>query len=85
MLLCTLENVRTTIDVPGAVLREIKVLAARSGSSLKEVVLRAIQREIEASRRRSAKRVSVKLPLVPSKRPGALRSMTNAEIEDLLG
>ena len=76
---------RTTIDVPDPVLREIKVLAARSGSSLKEVVLRAIQREIEASRRRSAKRVSVELPLVPSKRPGALRSMTNAEIEDLLG
>lgn len=76
---------RTTVEVPDPVFREIKALAARKGSSLKELVLRAIEREIAASRRRSAKRVSVKLPLVPSKRPGALRSMTNAEIEDLLG
>jgi hypothetical protein len=85
MLLCQIEPVRTTVEVPDPVFREIKALAARNGSSLKELVLRAIEREIAASRRRSAKRASVKLPLVPSKRPGALRSMTNAEIEDLLG
>ena len=84
MSLCQIEKVRTTIELPAPVLREIKILAARSGSSLKEVVLRAIEREIAVSLRRSARRVSVKLPLLPSKRPGALRSMTNAEIEDLL-
>lgn len=76
---------RTTVEVPDPVFRELKALAARNGSSLKELVLRAIEREIAAARRRSARRFAVKLPLVPSKHPGALRSMTNAEIEDLLG
>jgi len=64
--------------------RELKVLAARQGRSLKEFVLRAIERQVEEARGK-AKRYEVELPLVRSKRPGALRSMTNAEIEDLLG
>jgi hypothetical protein len=62
----------------------MKMLAARSGSSLEEFVLRAIEREVSTARRRAGKRFSVKLPLVPSKHPGALLSLTNAEIEDLL-
>ena len=64
--------------------REMKALAARQGRSLKEFVLRAIERQVEEVRT-EAKRYEVQLPLVRSKRPGALRSMTNAEIEDLLG
>ena len=64
--------------------REMKSLAARQGRSLKEFVLRAIERQVEEVRT-AAKRYEVQLPLVRSKRPGALRSMTNAEIEDLLG
>jgi len=64
--------------------REMKVLVARQGRSLKDFVLRAIERQVEEARG-EAKRYEVQLPLVRSKRPGALRSMTNAEIEDLLG
>ncbi len=75
---------RTTIELPDPVFREMKSLAARRGSSLKEFVLRAIEKEMRAARLPGGKRLSVKLPLVRSKSPGALRSMTNAEIEDLL-
>lgn len=75
---------RTTIEVPDPMFKEIKVLAAQQGRSLKEFVVRAIERQVEEARG-AAKRYEVQLPLVRSKRPGVLRSMTNAEIEDLLG
>ena len=74
---------RSTIELPDPLFREMKALAARRGASLKEFVLRAIEREMAAARKRQ-RRFSVKLPLAPSREPGALRSMTNAEIEDLL-
>ena len=75
---------RTTIEVPDPVFREMKSLAARQGTSMKEFALRAIENSVAKARQSRKKRFSVKLPLVPSKHPGSLRSMTNAEIEDLL-
>ncbi len=75
---------RTTIDVPDPVFRSMKSLAARKGQSLKEFVVRAIEREVSRAQRPGPARSAVRLPLVPSKHPGALRSLTNAEIEDLL-
>lgn len=75
---------RTTIEVPDGMFREMKALAARQGRSMKQFVLRAIQKEVGKARQGRRKRFSVKLPLVRSRRPGALRSMTNAQIEDLL-
>ena len=76
---------RTTIDVPDPVFRNMKSLASRKGQSLKEFVVRAIEREVSRAQHPRQARFSVQLPLVPSKRPGALRSLTNAQIEDLLG
>jgi len=52
---------------------------------MKEFVLKAIERELATIRRRGKKQFAVTLPLVRSKKPGSLRTMTNAEIEDLLG
>jgi len=74
---------RTTVELPENLFREIKVLAARQGRSIKEIVHRAIEKEVSRSRR-TAPRYAVKLPLIHSRHRGALRSMTNAEIEDLL-
>jgi len=39
---------RTTIDLPGNLLRRTKALAAMRGSSLKEVIVRAVEREVNA-------------------------------------
>ena len=74
---------RTTIDVPDPLFREIKSIAARKGSTLKEWILRAIRKEMARARGKREK-YSAKLPLIKSKRPGTLRTMTNEEIEDLL-
>jgi len=65
--------------------REMKSLAARRGKSLRDFVLRAIEKEVARTRRAANRRYHVDLPLLKSKHPGATKSMTNAEIEDLLG
>jgi hypothetical protein len=71
---------RTTIDLPDALFRELKAAAADRGTSLKNLVRSAVETEIRKSDRRMRRRV--KAPMLPSKRPGSLR-LTNAQIEDL--
>ena len=71
---------RTTVDLPDALFRELKAAAARRGASLKDVLRAAVEREIRTAERKAGRRV--KFPLLASKRPGSL-DLTNAEIEDL--
>jgi hypothetical protein len=77
-------SMRTTIEIPDMMFREVKSLAARSGKSLRSFVVRAIEKEVARTRQAAKPRYQVKLPLLKSKHPGKIKSMTNAEIEDLL-
>lgn len=72
---------RTTVDVPDPLFRQVKSVAALRGSSLKEFIQEALRQAVAG--RRTVRRRKVRLPLVRSKHPGALR-LTNAEIEDHL-
>ncbi len=72
---------RTTVDLPDPLFRQVKSAAALRGSSLKEFVQEALQRAVAG--KRTVRRQKVRLPLVRSKHPGALR-LTNADIEDHL-
>ena len=72
---------RTTIDLPNDLFRQVKSKAALRGETLKEFVQSAIEKEISVEAPASSFRV--KLPLIKSKKPKAL-SLTNAEIENLL-
>ncbi len=60
--------VRTTIEFPDPIFREAKALAATQGSSLKEFVLRAIEKEVARLRQNERRRFSVQL-----EGPGLLR------------
>ena len=71
---------RTTIDLPDSLFRELKAVAARRGKSLKAVIQTAIEEEIRRTERRAGRRV--KFPMLSSREPGSL-DLTNAEIEDL--
>ena len=71
---------RTTIDLPDELIREVKAVAARRGTSLKNVVRAALEEELRKTERKAGRRV--KFPLLSSHEPGAL-NLTNAEIEDL--
>ena len=48
MLLCYSELMRTTIDLPDNLLRRTKALAAVRGSSMKELIVRAVEREVNS-------------------------------------
>jgi hypothetical protein len=72
---------RTTVDLPDALFRQVKSVAALRGSTLKEFIQDALQRAITSER--GGRRHKVRLPLIRSKHPGTLR-LTNADIEDHL-
>ena len=65
MLLCFYVNVRTTLDIPDALFREIKSKAVLRGETLKMFFLRALKAELEVER--VALRRRVRLPIVKSK------------------
>jgi hypothetical protein len=72
---------RTTVDLPDPVFRELKAVAARRGTSLKEIVRLAVEEEIRKAERPRGRRL--KFPILTSRQPGVL-NLTNAEIEDIL-
>lgn len=71
---------RTTIDLPDPLFRELKAIAARRGASLKTVIRVAVEKEIREAESKVGRRV--KFPLLSSHDPGSL-NLTNADIEDL--
>ncbi|HEV3333458.1 MAG TPA: hypothetical protein VG096_20885 [Bryobacteraceae bacterium] len=72
---------RTTIDLPDPLFRELKTVAAQRGTTLKKLIRTAVEEEIRKTPRKPGRRV--KVPLLDSCEPGTL-NLTNAEIEDLL-
>jgi hypothetical protein len=58
-------NVRSTIDIPDTLFREIKTNAVLRGETLKVFFLRAMKAELEVDR--GASRTRVRLPIVKSK------------------
>ena len=73
-------NMRTTVDIPDPLYRELKGKAAREGHSVKELILRGVERELKNSSRRTNR---VSLPIVPSKRPGTLE-LDNDKIFEII-
>jgi hypothetical protein len=73
---------RTTVDLPNELTREVKIAAASRGVTLKVFLRMAVEHELK---RESVplKPEKLKFPLVSSKKPGALK-ISNEQIEDLL-
>jgi hypothetical protein len=72
---------RTTVDIPDALYRELKSKAAREKRSVKELILRSVEVELRPRSKKRTRRVIS--PLVPSKAPGTL-DIDNAKIYDLI-
>jgi hypothetical protein len=71
---------RTTVDIPDPVYRQLKGKAASEGRSVKELILRGVEQELKT---RGGGRKRVSLPIVPSKRPGTL-DLDNAKIFEII-
>jgi len=71
--------VRTTVDIPDPLYRQLKSKAALRGCSVKQLILRGVEAElnVQSGRRRTT------LPLIKSKRPGWLK-LTNKAINEII-
>jgi len=72
---------RTTVDIPDPLYRELKAQAAREGSSVKEIILCSVQAKLAQAKGKSGKRIVA--PIIKSKRPGTLH-LDNAKIAELV-
>ena len=72
---------RTTVDIPDAVYRRLKTRAASEGSSAKALILRGVEHVLKVRGQKSRGRVA--LPIVRSKRPGAVQ-LDNAKIYEII-
>jgi len=70
---------RTSVDFPETLFRDLKALAAHRGVPMRELILTAVEKELSG---KVASGYRVKSPLVHTK--GRRIQLTNAEIEDLL-
>ena len=71
---------RTTVDIPDAMYRQLKSRAAREGTSTRALILRGVKNVLKGERRTAGTLVS--LPIVRSKRPGSV-ALDNAAIYDI--
>jgi plasmid stability protein len=71
---------RTTVDIPDALYRQLRARAAREGTSSRALILEAIEDALTPDRQRAGRRVS--LPIVRSRRPGRV-VLDNAVIYDI--
>jgi hypothetical protein len=69
------------VDIPDAVYSRLKARAASEGSSAKALILRGVARVLTEKPRTSRRRAT--RPIVPSKRPGAMR-LDNARIYEVI-
>jgi len=73
--------VRTTIDIPDAMYRRLKARAAKEGRPAKALILQGVEQVLKSTPASAGRPVT--LPLVRSKRPGAIR-IDNARIYDVI-
>ena len=73
---------RTTMDIPDALYRTIKIKAASEGITVKEFILRGVQ--VRLKEQPLSKPKKKHLPVLESKEPGVLR-LNNGQIFDILG
>jgi len=70
------------VDIPDPTYRQLKARAALRGCSVRELILRGVEAELNGEKRGETKG-KVTLPLIKSKRPGWLR-LRNKTIHEIL-
>jgi len=63
---------RTTVEFPDPIYREMKVRAAQEGTTIREIILEGVSMRLQSSGR-AADRKKPRFPVVRSKNPGSLK------------
>jgi hypothetical protein len=74
-----------SLEIPDELAAILQVLASRRHSSLQEEALRALENVFFKQQAPQPTDARVQLPLIHSSAPGTFRSLTNAEIDEILG
>ena len=74
---------RTTIDMPEALYRKTKAVAALRGSSMKDLIVAAVEKDVNQAPVKTAQK-RVKLPLIPWKGDKKL-DLSGFDFDELLG
>ena len=72
---------RTTVDIPDGMYRQLKSRAAREGSSTRALILRGVKEILKPERQKTG--TPVLLPIVRSKRPATV-ALDDATIYDIV-
>ena len=73
---------RTTVDIPDPIYRQLKSKAALQGRSVKELILQGVEAELNDGGGRGRK-ARISLPLIKSRQPGRLR-LSNKTINEII-
>ncbi len=63
---------RTTVDIPDPIYREMKICAATEGTTIKEIILEGVVERLRTGKPTSKRERRAKFPAIPSKNPGSL-------------
>jgi hypothetical protein len=77
--------VLVSIDLPEDLVRVLENRAREAHSSLQDVAIEAISKDIASFEREIPRHHRARLPLVRSAMPGSLHSLTNTDIDGILG
>jgi hypothetical protein len=76
---------RTTVDLPDALLRELKAKAALEGSTLKHLILALVEQGLRGGGDKSVRRNKRSpLPTMSLNHPLVIRSFTNARLFEVM-
>ena len=75
---------RTTIDIPDEMYRQLKSRAALESKTVKELILQGVTVTLEMQQHPATKARRLKAPIVNSGRPGSLK-IDNRKIYELVG
>ena len=64
---------RTTLDIPDPIYREIRVRAAREGKTMREIILDGVAMRLQTEKITPKQGGRFRFPIVQSKNPGSLR------------
>ena len=74
--------VRTTVDIPTPLYKQLRARAAKEGSTIKSLVVQGVEKALQEPGPIAERRI--KLPIIKSKRPGTLH-LTNDQIYEIIG
>jgi hypothetical protein len=64
---------RTSVDLPDSIYRELKIAAASEGTTIREIILDGVAIRLRNGKSAAKEESGPRFPAIPSRHPGSLR------------